>query len=125
LPGSLAGNNRCGAGVSPQAPSCCIQLIRNPGAGLLVLTLVAGSLLLAGGIVRIVAAFQPEAPRAVLLTNGIITLLLGILIVTQWPMSALWLLGTILGVQLIIDGITTALIGRLRPVRSASGEVPA
>ncbi len=102
-----------------------LQLVRNPGAGLLVLTLVAGSLLLAAGIVRVVAAFQSGAPRAVLLTSGAITLLLGFLVVSQWPLSALWLLGTILGVQLIVDGITTAWIGRLRPAVSPSREVPA
>lgn len=93
--------------------------VRNPGAGLLVLTLLAGSLLLAGGVIRIIAAFQPGAPRMVLLLNGIVTLALGFMVVNQWPSSALWLLGTILGVQLIVDGLTTAMVGRVRPVEAA------
>jgi uncharacterized membrane protein HdeD (DUF308 family) len=95
--------------------------VRNPGAGLLVLTLLAGSLLLIGGIIRLVAAFQPGAPRMVLLLNGIVTLFLGIMVVNQWPSSALWLLGTVLGVQLVIDGMTTALVGRIRQVEPTSG----
>lgn len=97
-----------------------LGFVRNPGAGLLVLTLLAGSLLLVGGVIRIVAAFQPGAPRMVLLLNGIITLVLGGMVLNQWPSSALWLLGTILGVQLIIDGLTTATVGRLRTVEPTS-----
>lgn len=94
--------------------------VRNPAVGLLVLTLVAGSLLLVGGVIRVVAAFQPQAPRALLLTNGVVTLLLGGLVVSGWPESALWLLGTVLGVQLVVDGITTALVGRVRVVETTT-----
>jgi uncharacterized membrane protein HdeD (DUF308 family) len=90
------------------------SFIRNPDVGLLTLTLLSGSLLLLGGMVRIVVAFQPGAPRAVLLVNGIITLLLGGMVLNQWPVSALWFLGTVLGIQLILDGLTTATVGRIR-----------
>jgi uncharacterized membrane protein HdeD (DUF308 family) len=98
--------------------------LRNPGAGLLVLTLLAGSLLIVGGVIRIVAAFQPGAPRAALVVNGVITLLFGLMVLNQWPVSALWFLGTILGVQLILDGFTTALSGRIRVTRPSAPEAP-
>lgn len=101
-----------------------LGFVRNPAAGLLVLTLLAGSLLLAAGVIRIVTAFQPGAPRAVLLFNGVITLALGFMVVNRWPLSALWLLGTILGVQMVIDGLTTAVVGRLRPVEVATPDRP-
>jgi uncharacterized membrane protein HdeD (DUF308 family) len=91
--------------------------VRNPGVGLLTLTLLAGSLLLVGGIMRIVAAFQPGAPRALLLLSGTVTFLLGFMVFNQWPVSALWFLGAILGIELILEGITTAISGRLRPVK--------
>lgn len=97
-----------------------LGFVRNPAAGLLVLTLLAGSLLLAAGVIRIVTAFQPGAPRAILLFNGVITLALGFMVVNRWPLSALWLLGTVLGVHLIVDGLTTAVTGRVRPVEVAS-----
>jgi membrane protein HdeD len=97
--------------------------VRNPGIGVLALTLVAGSVLLIGGFVRIVAAFQPGAPRAVLLANGVVTLLLGFLVINRWPVSALWFLGTILGVQLILDGITTAMVGRVRATEPVAARV--
>ena len=95
-----------------------LGFVRNPGVGLLTLTLLAGSLLLVGGIVRLVAAFQPGAPRGLLLFSGTVTLLLGLLVLNRWPVSALWFLGTVLGVELILDGITTAMSGRLRPVET-------
>lgn len=94
-----------------------LGFVRNPGVGLLTLTLLAGSLLLVGGSVRIVAAFQPDAPRGLLLFSGGVTLILGLMVLSQWPVSALWFLGTMLGIELILDGITTAMTGRLRPVR--------
>ena len=97
-----------------------LGFVRNPGVGLLTLTLLAGSLLLVGGILRLVAAFQPGAPRALLLLSGTVTLVLGFMVFNQWPVSALWFLGTVLGVELILDGITTAVSGRIRPVQSSA-----
>jgi membrane protein HdeD len=104
-----------------------LGFVRNPGIGLLALTLLAGSLLLVGGIVRLVAAFQPGAPRGLLLLNGGVTLLLGFMVLNRWPVSALWFLGTVLGIELILDGITTAISGRPRPVPAdadRAGHVP-
>jgi uncharacterized membrane protein HdeD (DUF308 family) len=40
---------------------------------------------------------------------------LGLLILNRWPNSALWLVGTLLGIQLIVDGMVLILVGRLRP----------
>lgn len=88
--------------------------VTNPGIGLLTLTLLAGSLLLLGGVLRVVLAFQPGMPRGVLLASGVITLVLAGLILAGWPASALWFLGTVLGVQLVLDGLTTVLLGRIR-----------
>lgn len=62
-----------------------LGFVRNPRAGLLVLTLLAGSLLLAGGVIGLIAAFQPGAPRLVLLLNGVVTLALGFMVVRECP----------------------------------------
>lgn len=99
--------------------------VRNPGIGVLMLTLLAGSMLLVGGMVRLVAAFAPGAPRTILLVNGLVTMAMGVLVLNRWPVSALWFLGTVLGIQLILDGITTALVGRVRVVRPAKAAAPA
>ncbi len=38
------------------------------------------------------------------LFNGIITLILGIIIWRQWPVSGLWVIGLFIGIDLIISG---------------------
>jgi len=96
--------------------------VANPGVGLLTLTLLAGSLLFVGGILRLVLAFQPGMPKGLLILSGIITLALSLLILVGWPASALWFLGTVLGVELIIDGITMALTGRMRLTKVEQAE---
>jgi uncharacterized membrane protein HdeD (DUF308 family) len=95
-----------------------LAFVRNPGVGLATLTLLAGSLLLVGGVVRIVVAFQPGAPRGLLLFGGGVSLLLGLMVLNQWPVSAMWFLGTVVGIELVMDGLTTAIAGRIRPVVS-------
>jgi len=93
-----------------------LSFVRNPGVGLLTLTLLTGALLLVGGVLRLVSAFQPGAPRGLSILSGVVTLVLGLMLFSTWPVSALWFLGTLVGVELIVDGITMAISGRLRPV---------
>jgi uncharacterized membrane protein HdeD (DUF308 family) len=98
-----------------------LMLIRNPGVGALALTLVAGALFLAGGIVRIVAAIEASVGRVVLLFNGVIAVVLGLIVLlTIWE-STLTLLGTLLGVQTLVDGLTLLLFGGLHVTRRRSG----
>lgn len=93
-----------------------IVMLRNPGESLLVFTLLAGALLIVAGLTRIVAGFQAGAPRGLLLVSGAVTLLLGVLILFEFPLSAAWYLGVVLGVSMLIDGLSAAIVGRYRPV---------
>jgi uncharacterized membrane protein HdeD (DUF308 family) len=38
--------------------------------------------------------------------NAVITFVLGILIVAQWPVSGLWVIGLFVGIELLLYGIT-------------------
>jgi uncharacterized membrane protein HdeD (DUF308 family) len=89
-------------------------LVANPTAALATLTWVAGSLLLLGGVLRLVLAFQPDTATGVLLYGGTVSAVLGLLLLLAWPGSARWFLGAALGVQLLLDGASTMLIGRWR-----------
>jgi uncharacterized membrane protein HdeD (DUF308 family) len=44
------------------------------------------------------------------LCNGVITVLLGIAIWQQWPGSGLWVLGTFVGIDLIVNGVTWSVL---------------
>jgi uncharacterized membrane protein HdeD (DUF308 family) len=41
-----------------------------------------------------------------MLGDGVITLLLGLLIYVHWPSSSVWAIGTLVGVSMIISGVT-------------------
>jgi uncharacterized membrane protein HdeD (DUF308 family) len=91
-----------------------LVFVRNPGVTLLALSLVAGALLIANGVVRIGLTFREREQRFVLLLSGVLSVALGLMILNRWPESALWLLGTLLGVQVVVDGVLLLLLGRLR-----------
>lgn len=92
-----------------------LVFVRNPGVTLLALLLVTGALLIAGGLVRIVLAISEPEQRLLLLVSGVVSVVLGLMLLNRWPESALWLLGTLLGIQLVVDGLLLILFGRLRP----------
>src|SRR3984893_1323890 len=78
----------------------------NPLLAAAVLTLILGASLLASGIMRIMLAFsmKRETPWVWVLLSGVITLLLGLLILAHWAVSSLYILGVFLGIDLIMAG---------------------
>jgi uncharacterized membrane protein HdeD (DUF308 family) len=85
-----------------------VYLLMHPVLGVASLTLVLASLFLIEGILDIILFFQMRSMRGSgwMLGDGIITLLLGLLIYLQWPSSSVWAIGTLVGVSMIISGIT-------------------
>jgi uncharacterized membrane protein HdeD (DUF308 family) len=79
----------------------------NPLLAAAVLTLVLGAALVASGIMRIFLAFsmKRETPWVLVMLSGVITLLLGLLILAHWPVSSLYILGLFLGIDLIMAGV--------------------
>jgi len=79
----------------------------NPLLAAAVLTLVLGFSLLASGVMRIVLAFsmKEEMPWIWVAVSGVITLLLGLIILAHWPVSSLYILGLFLGIDLVIAGV--------------------
>jgi membrane protein HdeD len=94
-----------------------LVFVRNPGVTLLALLLVTGAMLILGGLIRIIVSFSEPGQRLVLLVSGALSVVLGVLLLNQWPESALWLLGTLLGIQLVVDGLLLILFGRVRLTR--------
>jgi len=70
------------------------------------LTLFLGAALVASGIVRVFLGFNMKAgsPWMWIVFSGLITLLLGVIILAHWPVSSLWTLGIFLGVDLVFAG---------------------
>ena len=78
----------------------------NPLFAAVVLTLMLGASLVASGIVRIILAFnmKREMPWVWVALSGVITLLLGLLILARWPINSVYILGLFLGIDLIMAG---------------------
>jgi uncharacterized membrane protein HdeD (DUF308 family) len=77
------------------------------------LTLLLAGVILAEGVLEVIAYFRlkGEGASGWLLLNGIITLLLGGLIWVHWPSSSIWAIGTLVGVNLLMTGITRLMFG--------------
>lgn len=70
-----------------------------------VLTLVMALFFLVGGIFQIVgAAVLGFAGWGWHLADGLITVVLGLMILWQWPASGLWVIGLFIGIDLIFYG---------------------
>ena len=80
--------------------------IFNPVFASAALTLVLGAGLIAAGVVRAYLALQLPAnqPRAMVFLASAVTILLGLIIVVHWPADSVWVLGTLLGVDLLFNG---------------------
>jgi uncharacterized membrane protein HdeD (DUF308 family) len=100
-----------------------VYLILHPVLGVVSLTLVLASLFLIEGILDIVLFFnmRPLVGSTWVLVDGIVTLLLGLMIYMQWPSSAAWAIGTLVGVSMIISGVTRVMLSLA--VRRATGSV--
>lgn len=85
-----------------------LMLIANPFRGILTLTLLLGSFLVAEGVFNLFLAFRlrPQQNWTWVLGDGIITLVLGALIWFQWPFNAPWLLGTLVGASIVTTGVS-------------------
>lgn len=90
----------------------------NPLVATASLTLLAGAALVATGVLRLILAFQNrQLPSWMwIAVSGLLSLLLGGMILMQWPASSLWVLGTFLAIELIFQG--WAVIALARAIRS-------
>ena len=80
--------------------------LRNPGEGLLALTLLLIVFFIVGGMAKIIFALtiRPFPDWGWVLGSGLVGILLGLVLFAQMPISATWLLGLLFGIQLLCEG---------------------
>jgi len=85
----------------------------NPLLAAALLTLLLAVSLIASGIMRVVLAFSMKEgmPWIWVVVSGVITLLLGLVILAHWPVSSLYILGLFLGIDLIVAGAGWLAVG--------------
>jgi uncharacterized membrane protein HdeD (DUF308 family) len=80
-------------------------LVLHPTSGAVVLTLLMAMFFMIGGLFRIITALLMRYPHwGWVLLNGLITLVLGVLILRQLPEAAVWIIGMFVGIDLIFCG---------------------
>ena len=87
-------------------------LLASPVGGLASLTLAVAMYLLIEGVLEFVLSLQlrPAPGSGWLLADGIITLVLAVMIWSTWPSSALWVVGTLVGISMFFSGITRLML---------------
>jgi len=85
-------------------------LIRHPDAGAAGVTLLLAALFIVGGIFRGVGASVIRFPRWTwTVFSGLVSFVLGVYLLTTWPLASTYFIGVVIGVDLIFDG--AALVG--------------
>jgi uncharacterized membrane protein HdeD (DUF308 family) len=87
--------------------------LTHPLLGLGSLTLLLAVIILMEAVFELIAYFRSrsESGSSWLLVNALITLLLGGLIWFHWPSSSVWAIGTLVGVNLLMTGISRLMLG--------------
>ena len=101
-----------------------LLIMNEPVQGALVITLFLIVALMIGGILRIVVAVRHREMNGwwLMALSGLISVLIGFLLYASFPWSGLWVLGTLIGVELLVQGATWLMFGmalrRMRPLIS-------
>ena len=90
-----------------------ILIMQEPVAGSQVVTIFVLLAMIIGGGVRLFVAFRHrDLPGWWLLAlGGVVSIAVGILLYASLPWSGLWVLGTLVGVELIVHGFTWFRLG--------------
>jgi len=85
-----------------------IIVIANPFEGLVAFTLVIGITIVVQGMIQVAIAFRMRrvSPNWIwMLVSGLIGIIFGILVWSISSLSAAWLVGSLIGINLLFDGI--------------------
>src|SRR5581483_698434 len=90
-----------------------VILVAQPGIGLATLTLILGGCLVIDGIASAVLAFQvrPETGWGWMLFSATMGVILGFLLLSEWPLSGVWAIGTLVGINLVFSGFSIISVG--------------
>jgi len=87
--------------------------VARPGIGLETLTLLLGAYLLVDGVSGAVLALhvRPQKGWGWMLFSAALSVVLGFMLLRDWPLFGLWAVGTLVGINLIISGASMVSMG--------------
>jgi uncharacterized membrane protein HdeD (DUF308 family) len=83
-----------------------IAVVENPLAASVILTLMLAGVLIVIGLIRGIMAFQMRGFRNWIwpLFGGLVSIILGAIIMANWPISGLWVIGLFVSIELMVHG---------------------
>lgn len=98
-----------------------LMVVAQPVQGAMILTFVLGLLLLGSGIVRIIMAIRHWGEHGwIMVLSGTIAVLAGLIILTRWPVTGIWVLGLLLAIDLISHGVAWLTYGSLSSAQATA-----
>ena len=90
-----------------------VSLLGNPLAGIIALTYVVAIMFAVSGVSKIILSFGLRGTGYfwAVLVSGVISLALAIMVMSNFPQSAVTLLGVLLAVELLSSGVTMIVMG--------------
>jgi uncharacterized membrane protein HdeD (DUF308 family) len=102
-----------------------LVIVFHPTAAAVGLTFMIAVLLLLGGSFRLAVAITTKFHHRIwLFFHGLINLVLGFIILADWPLSGLWVIGLFIGIDMIFNGWELIVLG-LMARRIPAGASPA
>lgn len=90
---------------------CGLSMVTDPLIASGVLTILIAIFLTADGISEIAGSFSVSSGRGWMILGGIASILLGVMIWRQFPLSGAWAIGVLLGIRLLFSGIVILTVG--------------
>lgn len=89
-----------------------LMLIASPARGAVAFTLLIAMFLMISGLFRLILLLYVRHPHWVWVAlHGLVTLLLGISIWTEWPLSGMWVIGMFVAIDLLLNGWSLVMLG--------------
>ena len=96
--------------------AAAVWVLVDPIESQISLTLFAGVLLLINGVMELAAgASAGQQSRSIVVVDGLITSLLGLFLLLEWPSDSVWALGTLFGVGLLMTALNLFRAGASAP----------
>ena len=98
------------------------SIFQNPLASVFALTTVVALAFLGGGVAKVLLAFTVENRKyfLVFLLSGAVSVILAIMILSNFPRSAVTVLGILLGIELLSNGVSMIAFGRSTPEKESA-----
>ncbi|MBB3612737.1 HdeD family acid-resistance protein [Rhizobium sp. BK602] len=80
----------------------------NPALASAILTLLLALLTLASGMFRLLIGFRAKPTKGWgwIIASGVVTAVAGLILIVGWPVNSIWLLGLLLAIDLMFQGMT-------------------